>query len=676
MSHLAESGPASEPLTADEIEEMKQHLAFLREYKDALRLRLNAAEDLLVNGRRDPADRGVCRHLLGKVDRAVIDAAVGREPLKSNAPARARMLAGAIRLTADVGVLLDYLETLAVSRSHAEAAQAFGEVVRRIDFESLSATRLARLLQVLTETFTGQERVQVLFSMLDGVPFRRAFDAAESVLPPEVAAVFAPLRAVHRRLQGEATTATGDGDPSDRLAIGLEQVLAAPDPVLRGYPEQLRIHMVELSLDPGIPPALTDRAAGVLLSSLARTGKTFTRLAMRRAAQLLSRHVDDRARAALEEVKRVAPGFQTALRWLGALDAKRVGRVALIAAPPDRGRLAAGFWLDGQRPVLIRTATAGDGERLAAEAALQESLALPGIAALVEHGVASGIPYVAVIASGRAFLLDDTNRPDPDTALALAAQVTRLLRALALLGVTLPDANPERFCLTGDRTPSLTLADLDGAHTSSPERSRHHQLRKRRDLPTQPPTANDPQRRTPRTRPHQQRPSNASPSHRPNDSEIPPRADVARCEPRRRVTERTSFAHESLHRRLIPSRNRRWRGRGRSPRRRLASTRVPANTRQRKETAVRAAEPKRRPPTPPPPTVHATRFNDAESYTCGRISCANRAMVGASRRAPERIVSEIPRSRSRRLSSAMISSGVPISASGTRRASAALTPNI
>src|SRR5436853_4988406 len=129
------------------------------------------------------------------------------------------MLAGAIRLTADVGVLLAYLETLAPERSHAEAAQAFAEVVRRIDFESLSATRLARLLQVLTETFQGQERVQVLFSMLDGAPFRRAFDAAESALPAEVGVVFAPLRAVHRRLLGASDAATPTA--GDQLAIGL-----------------------------------------------------------------------------------------------------------------------------------------------------------------------------------------------------------------------------------------------------------------------------------------------------------------------------------------------------------------------------------------------------------------------------------------------------------------------
>jgi hypothetical protein len=434
---------------------------------------LNAAEDLLVNGRRDPTDRGVCRHLLGKVDRAVIDAAVAREPLKSNALARARMLAGAIRLTADVGVLLAWLETLAVTRSHAEAARAFAEVVRRIDFEGLSPTRLARLLQVLTETFQGQDRVQVLFSLLDGAAFRRAFDAAESALPADVAAVFAPLRAVHRRLLGEPT-ATSEPQPAspphaDRLALGLEQVMAAPDPVLRGYAEPLRVRMLELALDAGIPPALADRAAGVLLASIAHTGKTYAQLALRRAAQLLVRHVDDRARAVLEELRRAAPGLHVAERWLAALDAKHMGRVALAGATPDRGRLLSAFWLDGQVAVWLRTAPATAGEAVAAEAALQASLALPGVAPVVEHGVASGIPYVAVLAPGHPMTLDEDRRRDPTTQLVLAGQAVRILRALALAGVALPDADPARFCIAGDRNPTLTLADLDGARTTAPD---------------------------------------------------------------------------------------------------------------------------------------------------------------------------------------------------------------
>ena len=79
VSRLAEpAAPADDRLTPAEVAEMKQHLAFLRAYKDILRLKLNAAEDLLVNGQREPTDRGVCRHLLAKVDRGAIEGALTR----------------------------------------------------------------------------------------------------------------------------------------------------------------------------------------------------------------------------------------------------------------------------------------------------------------------------------------------------------------------------------------------------------------------------------------------------------------------------------------------------------------------------------------------------------------------------------------------------------------------
>src|SRR2546425_10115679 len=231
VSPLAQPGPAEAPLGREEIAEMKEHIAFLRRYREALRLKLNAAEDLLVNQQREPSDRGVCRHLLGKVDRAVVERAIERDPLRGDAAARARMLAGAVRLTADVGVLLAYLEALAHVRSHAEAAQAFAEVVRRIDFESVSATRLARLVQVLIDTFLDHERVQVLFSLFAGPAFRRAFEAALPAFPPAVAEVCAPLRAVHRRLLEDG----GGAEAPGLLAKGMEQGLLAPDPVLRSY---------------------------------------------------------------------------------------------------------------------------------------------------------------------------------------------------------------------------------------------------------------------------------------------------------------------------------------------------------------------------------------------------------------------------------------------------------
>jgi hypothetical protein len=192
---------------------------------------------------------------------------------------------------------------------------------------------------------------------------------------------------------------------------------------------------------------------------------------MRRAAQLLQRHVDDRARAVLEELRRAQPEFATPQRWLAALDARRIGRVALVGDTTPRGRFSPGFWLDGQRAVWVRTAVAPDAERIATEARLQSALGIPGVAPVVEHGVASGIPYVAVPGGGQPFTVP-ARALDAPRALSLAAEAARVLHALALAGVTIPDAEPERF-LHGPSAAAtagegLVLADLDGAQRAEP----------------------------------------------------------------------------------------------------------------------------------------------------------------------------------------------------------------
>jgi hypothetical protein len=91
--------------------------------------------------------------------------------------------------------------------------------------------------------------------------------------------------------------------------------------------------MLETTLRPEMPAALTDRAAGVLLSSLPKDGRVYARLALRRTGQLLKRQVDDLAQSTLEELGRAQPGFRVAGRWLAALTAPRVGRFALTGTP-------------------------------------------------------------------------------------------------------------------------------------------------------------------------------------------------------------------------------------------------------------------------------------------------------------------------------------------------------
>src|SRR5262249_29447736 len=165
---------------------------------------------------------------------------------------------------------------------------------------------------VLITTFVDHERVQVLFSLLAGATFQQALDAAAAHLPPQGAAVAPPPRPLPPRPLGGAPDADGPAVLSTRP----EQGPSAPDPVLRGYAEPLRVGLLELALDPAAPVALADRAVGVLLSTLPRSGRTYAQLALRRTAQLLGRHADDRARGVLEELRRAQPGLRPAERWL------------------------------------------------------------------------------------------------------------------------------------------------------------------------------------------------------------------------------------------------------------------------------------------------------------------------------------------------------------------------
>jgi hypothetical protein len=201
---------------------------------------------------------------------------------------------------------------------------------------------------------------------------------------------------------------------------------------------------------------------------LARQDSTYARLAIRCAAQLLSRHADERAREVLQELAAAQPTHPIATRWLRALDAARLGRIVLGDRGLARGRLAPGFWLDGQRAVWVRTAPAAARERLDREARLQAGLALPGVAPLVEHGVAAGTPYVAVEGSGRPLALTDDRPLGAARAFALASRAARLLRAVALAGVAIPDAETQRFLHVKHEDGSLVLADLDGARVTEP----------------------------------------------------------------------------------------------------------------------------------------------------------------------------------------------------------------
>jgi hypothetical protein len=450
--------PATEPLAEVEALEMVEHLAFLRANKTALRLSLNAQEDLLVNGAKAPSDRGLCRHLLSKVDRASIERALARDALVKDPSQRSRFLAGAIRIVPDEGLLLRYLETLSELPDRREAARAFRITVDRIDFTSLKAPELGRLLGIVAKTFSGHDRVQVFFGLLDHEALLEGLTKALAGLDPELEKMYQALSAVHRAINRGMPRPEDD---QSALDAGLLLLLSAPDAVLRSHPEHVRARLLDLALKSGVKDRDEVReAARRLLDSLPKKDEGYTKLRVARAEQLL-RNGDQAARALIQELANAdvewAEKRREALGWpaVGPL------RVSPASTP---GRLSRALWLEGGCFAWARTGPPEQAGKISIEARLQAELLLPGVSPVLTHGLAKdGQVYVVIAGGGRPL----ARLPELAAfgALELASFGTRLLRALAAFGLELPDLEPTRFLeLRG----ALSLADFDGARSQEP----------------------------------------------------------------------------------------------------------------------------------------------------------------------------------------------------------------
>lgn len=494
-SRIEREAPVDSPLSPAEAAEMKRHLRFLFQHRKLLRLRVNAQEDLLLNGAKEPEHRGTCLHLLGKVDLACVESALTRvtEPQE-----RVELLSGVVRFSGDIGILLLYLECLAEAASRRQAAGAFSLAVERIDFAEVSAARVRRLLDLIATIFQGHERVQVLFGLLQSESFRAAFDRSAEKLPEQLAGLFVPLRCVHEVVfEGRPNHHGGE-----TLERGVALLLEAPDEALRAYPLKVRDRLLEKAVRLLHDETLRDRAARVLLDSLPDDSRAFSALGMLRAGELLRRHQDDEARKILNRIRSAHRGFHLPGQWLEALDAPRLARLALIERPRENakseakeregeerggkgqgqgrrrrrprrerpaveasGRLREAFWLDAQQQVWLRSAPAEEAERFEEEASIQRGLPVAGLLPVVCSGrAADGSAYAAVPAFALPLpQLLQRGRWRRDHAFALALQGVQVAHALAVSGVELPELAAERFVVQDGRVPALWLADLHGA---------------------------------------------------------------------------------------------------------------------------------------------------------------------------------------------------------------------
>jgi hypothetical protein len=472
------SKPADVPLSPAEVVEMREHFKFLRDNRKLLQLRLNAAEDLLVNGVREPTHRGVCHHLLGKVDRSRVELAAQRlEPA-----ARSRFLAGVVRVSPDVAYLLLYLESVKESASQEDATAALSLALRQIDFSQISSAQMRRLLDLIAELFDERDRPQLLFGLLQSPTFRDAFDRSAEQLPPSLGDSFVPLRAAH------AVVLQNKKNPYDSQALssGVHMLLSARDKVLRGHQPTAQRRLFELGVALG-PSALDAVGPGLRVLALAHADERERSDAMMDLAGVyLAAGRDADAKKILERLRKDAPGFRRPVRWLDALAGPRFDRFAVPEsdAKTKRGgsRFRVAFALDLRKPVWLRCGTAEEASAYESAARLWTSLLLPGVLRPVGSGVASsGVPYFAVPLRGRgAFesVRKDGGLSQPDAVL-LCEDATVLLAALSGAGIALADARLDRFAVDGNR---LWLRDLLGASHVAPAAAEQANLAHAKEL--------------------------------------------------------------------------------------------------------------------------------------------------------------------------------------------------
>ncbi len=473
-------------MTHAEVARMKVALRFLREHRQTLKLRVNAAEDLLLNGKREPTHRGVCQHLLSKLDRArVLSAADSLPPAKAT-----ELLGGIVRFAPEIPYILAFLKCVKASQDRSQTAAALTQALEQLDFGETSAAQMRDLLQLIVDVFPEHERPVFAFSLLNGTAFRAAFDRTSEGWPESLSRLLLPLRALHRWLGHKERGGRRERSrvPLSELREGALLLLGASQSSLLELGEGLRRRLFDSATDafgasPGSGAEAAAEALVALYRSLAfRDAAARAAAALELARALLRKGREKLARQVLRAEVELGGDARDARRWLTALDGVRVGNLAFerrargrepsADAGPAADRWQHAWHVPTQRDVLVRLVRPEDAAALAAHVDVRRRALLPGVAPLVESVLApSGPakrPYIALAWQGPA-LSGRLTRGSLGVALALAwcVELCLLANAVAQCGLMLPDLSLQRFSVEGDGR--LWLSDLWGAAAATPE---------------------------------------------------------------------------------------------------------------------------------------------------------------------------------------------------------------
>ena len=455
---------------------MLQHLKFIRRFKGALRLSLNANEDLLVNQVKPPTDRGICKHLLAKVDGPAIDRALARDSLKTNHPERARFLAGIVRLRPSLSTLLSYLETLSTIDERRDAAQGFALTVNTIDFSQVTESQVTRILTDLRTLFEPHDLIQSFFGLMDNADFRDALALAKNNISTELYSTYDSLEAAYRFvINGHIPNENEDWEVLQR---GVVDLLKVPKNILKTFPVIARRKIVELASSGSLNPFF-DKQPEQKKSALATTRFLFDSLpkndpavsALRRQQfeQLLRSQNYNEAEKLLTQMERQGDSGGWVKKRKDALSWPKLDAYCIKGGiPKSKLELREALWTDQNAFVWVLTGPVDHAGELSARANLQSRLTVAGLSVVLDHKLSSKGPYYISFPKFGQVL--DSSRPPKGKRdqLRYAWTGIQLLQTLSLLSVEIPDIQPHRWLMTRGKSPELQLFNLQGVKKSNP----------------------------------------------------------------------------------------------------------------------------------------------------------------------------------------------------------------
>ncbi|MGE5788470.1 MAG: hypothetical protein ACM3ZE_28020, partial [Myxococcales bacterium] len=455
--------PVEEPLSAKEIAQLKVHFKFLRDHRQVLKLRVNAAEDLLLNGVKEPTHRGLCQHLLAKVERSrVLTVSQTLPP-----PEAVKLLEGVLRFAPEISFILRYLECVKQTSSQQQAGAALTEVLERIDYKELSAAQVRQLVLLIVDVFSERDLPVFLFTLLYDISFRDALDRSLEGFPEVLFRMVRPLRALHEVIaQGSRRHERALDTDTIRAGVGL---LLDVNPLsLITLPESARRRLFYLGCEIlRADHALRGEVLERLLASLNMSDagqKTSATLLL--TGSLLASGDDAAAKRILDREFAAGDHNPTLVRWREALEGQRIGSVALDSSRsrndrPPPGRWYRGLHLPTQSVVLVRSGNADELALYQEQVGLWRGLTIPAVSRIVAASTnANTRPYLAVDLPGSPLSreLKGPNRVAESIRLRWAIEVTCILATLAQQGVVLADAELRRF--NTDDLGHLWLVDL------------------------------------------------------------------------------------------------------------------------------------------------------------------------------------------------------------------------